>query len=112
MELLRERPRGYAPLAGALTWLSEATRADGDIAISVDRLEEAVGLRRNVVAADGETSPGLRNLSISLNRMGDVRIESGDLEAATSAFEESLAIRRRLFDVHGETPSSAERIDE
>ena len=103
VDLLRARPRGNDLLAEALTLLSEAVRADGDIAASADQLDEAVMLRRNVLTADGETSYGLRGLAIGLNKAGDVRTESGDLEAATSAFEESLAICRRVLDVYGET---------
>ena len=39
VELLRERPNGNGLLAEALTWSSEAARADGDVAVSIDQLE-------------------------------------------------------------------------
>ncbi|HEX2446742.1 MAG TPA: hypothetical protein VHK26_00965, partial [Methyloceanibacter sp.] len=37
-----------------------------------------------------------RDLSISLNRLGDVKRDSGDTKGALAAYDESLAIRRQL----------------
>ena len=61
---------------------------------------------RRRVDAYGETPESLRDLSISLDRVGDVRRAAGELASATVAYEESLALRRRLVDAYGETPRS------
>ena len=106
VDLLRRRPDAERLLAEALVRSSEAALADGDIAVSLERSEEAVTIRRNVLIADGETSKSLRDLSVSLNNVGDVRWAAGELASATAVHEESLALRRRLVDAYGETPES------
>ena len=111
IELLRERPNVNGPLAQALMWSSEAARADGDIAMAVEQVEEAVGLRRSILTSDRETPQVLRDLAISLDRVGEVRSEAGDLDAASIAFEEARTLRRRLLDIYGETSPGAEPID-
>ena len=52
----------------------------------------------------GETPQGVRHLSTSLNRMGDLHRSAGDMASAKVAWEESLAIDRRLVETMGETP--------
>ena len=61
---------------------------------------------RRLVDAYGETPQALRDLSISLDRLGDVRRETGEVAAATAAHEESLVLCRRLLDAYGETPQA------
>ncbi|KAA0220104.1 MAG: hypothetical protein EDS66_14695, partial [Planctomycetota bacterium] len=48
----------------------------------------------------------LRDLSVSLDRVGDVRRLKGDRDAALAAFEEGLALRRRIAREFGETPEA------
>ena len=48
----------------------------------------------------------MRDLSVSLHRLGAVRRESGEIAAATAEFEESLALARRRLEAFGETPQA------
>ena len=68
--------------------------------------EESLALRRRLVDTYGETPQALRDLSVSLNSLGQVRRETGEVAGATAAYEESLALRRRLVDAYGETPQA------
>ena len=68
--------------------------------------EESVALGRRLLAAYGEAPQSLRDVSVSLDRLGDVRREAGDLTAATIVFEESLALDRRVLDAYGEMPQA------
>ena len=106
LTLLRERRIGGRLLAEALVWSSEAARADDDVALSLEHLIEAVEIGRNLLSADDETPQALRDLSVSLNKVGDAHREAGELAAATSAHEESLGLCRRLLEAHGETPQA------
>jgi tetratricopeptide (TPR) repeat protein len=54
----------------------------------------------------GENGQTLRDLSVSLNNVGDVRRESGDVAGAEAAFADSLEIRRRLHQQYGESPQT------
>ena len=56
--------------------------------------EESLDIARRLAAADPALWAG--DLSVSLERIGDVRVAAGDREGALKAYEESLAIRRRL----------------
>ena len=80
--------------------------AAGELASATAAHEESLALVRRLVDAYGETPESLRDLSISLNRVGDVRGAAGELASATAAHEESLALDRRLVDAYGETPGS------
>ena len=51
--------------------------------------------------AYGETPQALRDLSVSLDRLGDARRDSGVLPDAVVAYEESLSLGRRLLEVMG-----------
>ena len=46
-----------------------------------------------------------RDLSVSLDRIGDVKLQAGDRAGALAAYEESLAIRRKLAEAD---PGNAE----
>ena len=105
-ELLRGRSDAEPLLADALSSLGRAARAENDVAVASESLEESLALRRGLLDRYGETPESLRDLSISLGRVGDVRRASGELSAATAAYEESLALGRRLLEGYGETPES------
>ena len=65
---------------------------------------------RRLLDAYGETPQALRDLSVSLDRLGDVQRETGEVAAAAAAYEESLALDRRLLDAYGETPQAHRRV--
>ena len=106
VNLLRDQPHQQNLLADALAWLSQAERADNDMAACLAHLEEEIRLRRRLLDTLGQTPQAVRDLSVSLNKLGDVRRETGDLPAATAAYEESLALARRLLDTLGHTPQA------
>ncbi|MDR3088530.1 MAG: tetratricopeptide repeat protein [Desulfobulbaceae bacterium] len=54
----------------------------------------------------GETPQSLRDLSISLNQVGETAQALGQLEAARQAYEESLGLDRKIIERLGETPQS------
>ncbi len=66
-----------------------------------DRQEQ---IARHRVQQYGENAQTLRDLSISLDNLGDMRRESGDMAGAEAAFAESLEIHRRLIEQYGATP--------
>jgi tetratricopeptide (TPR) repeat protein len=51
---------------------------------------------RNLAAADPGNAGWQRDLSVSLEKVGDVRFDAGDRAGALAAYEECLAIRRKL----------------
>ena len=52
----------------------------------------------------GDSPQVLRDLSVSLNNLGDVERQSGRLEAARAAYNESLELRRQLQTTLGGSP--------
>jgi len=52
----------------------------------------------------GDSPQALRDLSVTLDRVGDVRREAGDLSGAQEAYTESLEISRRLLQLYGDSP--------
>ena len=51
---------------------------------------------RKLAAADPGNAEWQRDVSVSLDRVGDVRLAAGDRAGALAAYEESLAIMRKL----------------
>ena len=51
---------------------------------------------RKLAAADPGNAGWQRDVSVSLDKVGDVRLAAGDRAGALAAYEESLAIRRKL----------------
>ena len=56
--------------------------------------------------ASGETPESLRDLSVSLDNVGNTVQAMGKYEDAKKRFEESLEISRKLIERVGETPES------
>ena len=54
----------------------------------------------------GETPESLRDLSVSLNKVGNTARALGELDDARRSYEESLRIRRTIIERIGETPES------
>jgi tetratricopeptide (TPR) repeat protein len=68
----------------------------GDRAGAIDAYEEGLSITRRQAAADPSNARLIRDLSVSLDRLGEVRLAGGDWAAALAAFEESLGIARKL----------------
>ena len=58
--------------------------------------QKALASFQELAAADPGNAEWQRDVSISLNRTGNVRLRSGDTVGALTAYEESLAIARKL----------------
>ena len=67
--------------------------------------EQALDINRRLAQANPANAQSQRDLSISLNRLGDILVAIGDLEAARRLFEQALDISRRLADAD---PASAQ----
>ena len=96
------------PSRETLEWLDQLGNLageGGEIQRAITSREESLQIARRLLDLYGETPQSLRDLSVSLDNLGDVRREAGDPEA-TAAYQESLQIRRRLLDLYGETPQS------
>ena len=58
--------------------------------------EESLAIRRRLVDADPASAGAQRDLTVGLDRLGDVEADAGNPAEARKAYAESLAIRRRL----------------
>jgi tetratricopeptide (TPR) repeat protein len=58
--------------------------------------QESLSIRRKRVEAAPDSAEAQRDLSVVLNRLGDVQLRQGDTKAALQSYQESLSIRRKL----------------
>lgn len=63
-----------------------------------------MAIRQVLVSRDHTTSQWARDLSVSHNKIGDVRIAQGELSSALGSYNEGLAIAERLT---AQDPSNA-----
>jgi len=92
---------GDAP--GALATYDEMLVLDRDVAAadtSAD-YQEGLSIARKLLAADPDNDQAKRDVSYSLEKVGDARSKAGDVDGALAAFEEELAIRTGLAKVDG-----------
>lgn len=80
-----------------------------DALLEAGRLQEAKTVAERALAAsrvrrDDSQPNTLRDLSVSLSKVGEVAHNLGDLESAHAAYTESLEIRRQLRSAFGDTP--------
>ena len=68
--------------------------------------EQVLDLARQRAVSADTTSPALRELSVALEKVGDVASAQGRLDAAARAYEECLEIDLRLLSDSGESPSA------
>jgi Flp pilus assembly protein TadD len=72
----------------------------------LEAYEESLKIRRKLAADDPSNAERLRDVSVSLNKVGDVLRTRGDLSGALEVYEEDLKIARKLA---ADDPSNAER---
>ena len=70
--------------------------AQGDLAGALAAYDEGLTIARDLAARDPGNAGWARDVSVSLNKVGDVRRAQGDLPGALAAYDESLTIRRDL----------------
>jgi len=68
----------------------------GDLGKALSSAEESLAISRRLAETDPGNTGWQRDVSVSLERIGDVRRRTGDVAGAEEAYEESLAISRRL----------------
>jgi len=84
--------------------LAAALLKAGDWRAGLAGVQEALSLARRLRSLAGDGPQVLRDLSISLDRVGDAEREAGRGEAALGAYRESLEIRRKLREALGDGP--------
>ena len=72
-------------MAASLSGIGDAVLNRGDKEKALAAYEEGVALIRELVDADANNLVWQRDLSISLNRVGDVKRDSGDTRARSPA---------------------------
>lgn len=78
-------------LGAVLGMLGDCCRATGDASSAVNYFEESVEFLSKLPRNDQEI---IHTLSISLNKIGDLKYYDGDLQAARSYYFQSLNVRR------------------
>jgi tetratricopeptide (TPR) repeat protein len=68
----------------------------GDRSGALAAYEESLSIVRELVAADSTNSSWQRDLSVGLEKIGNVRLAAGDRARALAAYEASLDVRRKL----------------
>ncbi|KAJ6704918.1 RING FINGER PROTEIN 41 151 [Salix purpurea] len=89
-------------LGAVLGMLGDCCRAVGNAGSAVTYFEESVEFLSKLSAADLEIT---HTLSVSLNKIGDLKYYDGDLEAARSYYMRSLNVRRDAIERHPSVPS-------
>jgi tetratricopeptide (TPR) repeat protein len=94
VELLRSK-------AAMLDEFAQTYLAAGNLDAALKNAEEGLAIQRRIAEADGGQQ-ALRNLSVGLVRIGDVKREQGDSAGALAAYEESLALRKTIASMEGD----------
>ncbi|KAK9283694.1 hypothetical protein L1049_011944 [Liquidambar formosana] len=89
-------------LGAVLGMLGDCCRAMGDAASAVTYFEESVDFLSKLPTDDLEIT---HTLSVSLNKIGDLKYYDGDLQAARSCYFRSLNVRRNAIKHHTNVPS-------
>ncbi|CAH9068219.1 unnamed protein product [Cuscuta epithymum] len=84
-------------LGAVLGMLGDCCRATGDAASAVNYFEESVNFLRKVPKDDLEIT---HTLSVSLNKIGDLKYYGEDLQAARAYYFQALDIRRNAIRQH------------
>ncbi len=82
----------------------------GDRDAALGHYEEALEMNRQLHRANPESGAAARDVSVSLNKLGDflrARNQPGDAEAALGHYEESLEMRRQLHRANPESGQAA-----
>ena len=97
-------PRRLNPADGFAAF--DAAMERGAIQPARSIAQDVLQLCRSIREILGDTPQALRDLSIALDKVGDVERDLGDLAAARDAWRESLDLRRQLRHAFGDTPQA------
>ncbi len=81
---------------GALIQTVDTLLAIGDTAGALKAAQQARQINTDLVAANAGKTDWQHELSLAIERLGDVRVAQGDLANALASYRDSLAIRDRL----------------
>ena len=104
---LRVQPEGND--RQRLLWLelaAQVSQAVGDWEKARTACLEVVRFAQSRLEEETESPQAMRDLSVSLDNLGNVQRDTGDADAALDAFRQSLQIRQRLIDQFGESPQA------
>ena len=85
----------------------------GDAERALAAFEQSLALRQRLLDANPGSAAAARDVSVSLNKLGDFYIargQEGDAERALAAFEQSLALRQRLRDANPGSAAAAREV--
>ncbi|KAF5189556.1 E3 ubiquitin-protein ligase chfr, partial [Thalictrum thalictroides] len=102
MERLGKNSEFCSQLGAVLGMLGDCCRAIGDSSSAVTYFEESVELLSKLPSDDLEV---MHTLSVSLNKIGDLKYYDGNLQTARSYYSRSLDVRRNAVKVHSNIPS-------
>ncbi|KAK4256507.1 hypothetical protein QN277_009358 [Acacia crassicarpa] len=89
-------------LGAVLGMLGDCCRAMGDASSAISYFEESVEFLSKLPKDDLEIT---HTLSVSLNKIGDLKYYDGDLQTARSYYFRSLNVRRDVVKHHSDVPS-------
>ncbi|GLT88663.1 hypothetical protein SLE2022_066790 [Rubroshorea leprosula] len=95
-------PELCSQLGAVLGMLGDCCRAEGDAAGAIKYFEESVEFLMKLPTDDLEIT---HTLSVSLNKIGDLKYYDGDLQAARSYYFRSLGVRRDAVKNRSDVPS-------
>lgn len=102
LERMGNTPELCSQLGAVFGMLGDCSRAMGDSSSAVNHFEESVEFLMKLPMEDLEIT---HTLSVSLNKIGDLKYYDGDLEAARSYYYRSLNVRRDAMKCHPDSPS-------
>ncbi|KAL0359418.1 UNVERIFIED_CONTAM: protein NCA1 [Sesamum angustifolium] len=97
-----ETPELCSQLGAVLGMLGDCCRATGDASSAISYFEESVNFLMKVPKDDLEIT---HTLSVSLNKIGDLKYYEGDLQATRSYYFQALDVRRNAMSNHSTAPS-------
>ena len=68
----------------------------GDLAGALAAYQESLDIARKLAAQDPGNAQAQRDVSVSMDSLGDVKLREGDQAGALAAYQESLDIARKL----------------
>ncbi|KAK6149224.1 hypothetical protein DH2020_016752 [Rehmannia glutinosa] len=102
LESVGNTPELCSQLGAVLGMLGDCCRATGDASSAISYFEESVNFLMKVPKDDLEIT---HTLSVSLNKIGDLKYYEGDLQAARSYYFQALDVRRNAMNHHSTVPS-------
>lgn len=102
LERMGNTPELCSQLGAVLGMLGDCCRATADSSSAIAYFEESVNFLMKVPKDDLEIA---HTLSVSLNKIGDLKYYDGDLQSARSYYSQALDVRRDAIKHHSSVPS-------